>query len=88
MTDYSGREKVICRKGYKYVARIINCTKSSNTIMYCANAAGTAIQPYIIYKAEHLCSTWTENGPAVEQNMDGWIQQYLKNGLIRISSRY
>lgn len=28
------------------------------------NSAGTLLAPYVNYKAEHMWSTWTENGVA------------------------
>lgn len=76
MTDDPGRKKVICRRGSKYPERIMNSTKSSTTVMFCANAAGQAVPPYIIYKAEHLWSTWTENGPPgsrYNRTKHGWM---------------
>ncbi|KAG8236450.1 hypothetical protein J437_LFUL016747 [Ladona fulva] len=57
-----GRSRVIFR-GYKYPERVINSTKSTMTIMFCGNTAGSSIPPYIVYKAEQLWTTWAENGP-------------------------
>jgi hypothetical protein len=63
LSDDPGRKRIICRRGCKYPERILNSTKSSTTVMFCGNASGISIPPYVIYKAENLWSTWTENGP-------------------------
>lgn len=76
MTDDPGRKKIICRRGCKYPERVMNSTKSSTTVMFCANAAGESLPPYIIYKAEHLWNTWTEGGPVgarYNRTRHGWI---------------
>lgn len=76
LCDDPGRKTVICRRGTKYPETIINATKVSFTVMFCGNAAGEAIPPFIIYKSEHLWSTWTENGPEgarYNRTKSGWI---------------
>lgn len=76
ISDDPGRKKIICRRGTKYPEAIINATKVSFTVMFCGNAAGQDIPPYIIYKAEHLWSTWTTNGPKharYNRTKSGWI---------------
>lgn len=32
--------------------------------MFCGNGCGDMIPPYVVYKSEHLWTTWTEGGPA------------------------
>lgn len=76
MSDDPGRKKIICRRGTKYPERIMNTTKSSISVMFCGNAAGQSIPPYIIYKAENLWTTWTEGGPPgakYNRSKHGWI---------------
>lgn len=76
LTDDPGKKKVICRRGSKYPESIINSSKLSYSVMFCGNAAGETIPPYIIYKSEHLWTTWTENGPhAAKYNRtkSGWM---------------
>nr|CAH7738146.1 unnamed protein product [Callosobruchus chinensis] len=76
MSDDPGRKKVICRRGCKYPERIMNSTKSNISVMFCGNANGDSLPPYIIYKAEHLWTTWTENGPEgarYNRTKQGWI---------------
>lgn len=76
MSDDPGRKKIICRRGTKYPERVMNTTKSSISVMFCGNAAGQSIPPYIIYKAENLWTTWTEGGPPgarYNRSKHGWI---------------
>lgn len=76
LTDDPGRKKVLCRRGTKYPETIINTTKVSFTVMFCGNAAGQEVPPYIIYKSEHLWTTWTDNGPQnakYNRTKSGWI---------------
>lgn len=76
MADDPGRKKIICRRGSKYPERIMNSTKSNISVMFCGNANGESVAPYIIYKAEHLWTTWSEGGPAgarYNRTKQGWI---------------
>ncbi|KAG5872229.1 hypothetical protein JTB14_002991 [Gonioctena quinquepunctata] len=76
MSDDSGRKKVICRRGSKYPERIMNSTESNISVMFCGNADGDSVAPYIIYKAEHLWTTWLEGGPEgahYNRTKQGWI---------------
>lgn len=63
LSDDPGNKKVICKRGAKYVENICNHSKSAISLMFSGNAAGTLLPPYVVYKAENLWSTWTENGP-------------------------
>lgn len=48
--------------------------------MFCGNAAGQSIPPYVIYKSEHLWSTWAENGPVgtrYNRSKNGWIDMAI-----------
>jgi hypothetical protein len=76
LTDNPGQKKVLCKRGMKYPERICNTSKSSISLMFCGNAAGEVLPPYVVYKAQNLWNTWTENGPPgcrynVSQN--GWF---------------
>nr|CAI5841824.1 unnamed protein product [Callosobruchus analis] len=76
MSDDPGRKKVICRRGCKYPERIMNSTIANISVMFCGNAIGNSLPPYVIYKAEHLWTTWTENGPEgarYNRTKQGWI---------------
>ena len=44
--------------------------------MYCGNAMGELLPPYVVYKADHLWSTWTEGGPSgtrYNRSKSGWF---------------
>lgn len=76
MSDDPGKKKVICRRGSKYPERIMNSTKTNISVMFCGNARGNSLPPYVIYKGEHLWTTWTENGPEgtrYNRTKQGWI---------------
>lgn len=76
LCDDPGKKRVLCRRGTKYPETVVNATKISFTVMFCGNAAGEHVPPFIIYKSEHLWSTWTENGPEgarYNRTKSGWI---------------
>lgn len=76
LTDDPGKKRVICRRGVKYPETVVNATKVSFSVMFCGNASGETIPPYVIYKAEHLWSTWTDNGPngaGYNRSKSGWM---------------
>lgn len=76
LSDDPGNKKVICKRGAKYVEKICNFSKSSTSLMFCGNAEGKCIPPYVVYKAEHIWSTWRENGPAntrYNRSKSGWF---------------
>lgn len=44
--------------------------------MICGNAEGKCLPPYVVYKADHIWSTWTENGPQkarYNRTKSGWF---------------
>ena len=43
----------------KYSERI---KKSATSIIFCGSATGQMVPAYVVYKAEHLWTTWTEGG--------------------------
>lgn len=76
LTDDPGNKKIICRRGMKYPERIVNFSKSSTSVMFCGNAAGELLQPYVVFKAEHLWNTWCEGGPKgtrYNRTRHGWF---------------
>ncbi|XP_039298507.1 tigger transposable element-derived protein 7-like [Nilaparvata lugens] len=71
-----GSAKVVCKRGSKYVERIMDSTKSCISIMFCGNAVGEMLPPYVVFKSEHLWSTWTEGGPKdcrYNRSKNGWF---------------
>uniref|UniRef100_A0A8D8QZF0 Jerky protein homolog-like n=2 Tax=Cacopsylla melanoneura TaxID=428564 RepID=A0A8D8QZF0_9HEMI len=76
LTDDSGSRKVIAKRGAKYIENICNSSKSATSLMFCANAEGKCLPPYVVYKAEHMWSVWTENGPPgarYNRSASGWF---------------
>jgi len=80
LSDESGQKKVIMKRGCKYPERIINSTKSSTSLMFCGNATGELLPPYVVYKADCLWTTWTQNGPPharYNRSKSGWLITYV-----------
>ncbi|CAK1594188.1 unnamed protein product [Parnassius mnemosyne] len=76
LCDDPGKKTILCRRGTKYPETIVNATKVNFTVMFCGNAAGETIPPFIVYKSDHLWSTWTENGPEgarYNRTKSGWM---------------
>lgn len=76
LTDDPGRRKMIFKRGCRYPERIMNSTKSSTSLMLAGTASGFVLPVYIVYKSEHLWSTWTEGGPSqarYNRTKSGWF---------------
>jgi hypothetical protein len=76
LTDDPGSRKIITKRGCKYPERMINSTKTATSLMFCGNAAGEVIPPYVVYKAESMWNTWTEHGPVgarYNRSKSGWF---------------
>lgn len=76
LSDDPGNKKVICKRGAKYVEKICNFSKSSTSVMFCGSADGKCLAPYVVYKADHIWSTWMENGPEhvrYNRSKSGWF---------------
>ena len=46
--------------------------------MFCGNAAGDLLAPYIIFKSKHLYHEWTKNGPKgarYNRTNSGWMDE-------------
>ena len=63
LSDNPGVKKCIFKRGTKYAERIKDNTKASISIVYCGSATGDLLPCYVVYKSEHLWSTWTEGAP-------------------------
>lgn len=80
ITDDPGKTKVLVRKGAKHAHRIMDNSKSSHSIMFAGSASGELLPPYIVYKAENLYKTWTENGPAgarYNRSKNSWFNEAI-----------
>ena len=54
--------------------------KAQTTVMFCANAAGKILPPYVVYKAKALHSSWMTNGPpgtVYNCTKSGWMESYV-----------
>ncbi len=63
LSDDPGWKKVITKRGCKYPERVMNTSKSANSIMFAGSADGKLLPVYVVYKSLHLYKTWMENGP-------------------------
>ena len=76
LSDNPGAKKCIFKRGVKYAERIKDNTKASISIMYCGSATGELLPCYVVYKSEHLRSTWTEGAPPgtrFNRTRSGWF---------------
>lgn len=82
LSDDPGIKKCIFKRGVKYPERIKDSTKTSVSIMFCGSAAGEMLPAYVVYKAEHVWSTWTEGGPKntrYNRSKSGWFDSHCFN---------
>ena len=63
LSDNPGKAKCLVRRGCRYPMRVMNETKSAISIMFCGNAIGEFLPPFVCYKATGLFSTWRTEGP-------------------------
>ena len=76
LSDNPGTKKCVFKRGCKYPERIMTSTKSSTSVMFCGSASGEILPPYVVYKADHIWSTWTEGGPRgsrFNRSKSGWF---------------
>ena len=76
LSDDPGRKKEAVKRGCKYPERIMNSSKTSTSLMFAGTASGELLPPYVVYKAERLWDTWTENGPKgarYNRSRSGWF---------------
>jgi len=79
-TDDPGRPKVVVRRSSKRAEKIIDTSKSATSVMFACSASGVMLPPYIVYKADHLWTTWTEGGPSkarYNRSRSGWFDTNL-----------
>jgi len=76
LSDDPGSRKCIFKRGVKYPERVMDSTKSSTSIMFCGAASGAMLPAYVVFKAEHVWSTWMEGGPKnvrYNRSKSGWF---------------
>lgn len=63
-SDNPCKQKLVVKRGAKHPENIIDSSSKSNiSVMMAGSADGVILPPYVVYRAEHLYPTWTENGP-------------------------
>jgi hypothetical protein len=80
LTDNPGAKKALFKKGVKYAEQIRNHSKSAISIMFCGNAAGDLVAPYIVYKAQGLWKAWCQGGPKGSRyntSPSGWFTSVI-----------
>lgn len=80
LTDNPGAQKCLFKRGVKYPERVLNYTKGAISIMFAITAGGECLPPYVVYKAEHLYTQWTLNGPKgsrFNRSKSGWFDSLL-----------
>lgn len=76
LTDNPGAKKFIFKRGSKYPERVVNSTKTAISIMYAGTADGQVLPEYVVYKADHMWDSWTQNGPVgarYNRSRSGWF---------------
>lgn len=79
LCDDPGKRKLIFRRGCKYPERIMNSSKASTSVMFAASGDGKMLPPYVVYKAQHMYTSWTERGPKnsrYNRTKSGWFDSY------------
>lgn len=78
LADDPGSQKIIAKRGCKYPERVIHSSKSAHSVMFCGNAVGEIMPPYVVYKAENLWTSWVNGGPKgtrFNRTTSGWFDQ-------------
>jgi hypothetical protein len=55
--------KVYVTKGKESNILNKNCGKTNFSVLFCCNAKGEYMPPFVIYNAQHLYDLWMKNGP-------------------------
>lgn len=75
-SDDPGVKKMVFRRGVKYPERVMNATKGNISVMFAGTGDGQLLPPYVVYRSEHLWSTWVSGGPAgtrYGRSKSGWL---------------
>ncbi|KAK3933121.1 Jerky protein homolog-like [Frankliniella fusca] len=79
LVDDPGRKKVLVKRGTKYPERLMNSSKSANSVMFCGNGMGELLPPYVVYKAENMWNSWTQGGwphSRYNRSKSGWFDHH------------
>ena len=86
LQDDPGRKKVISKRGTKYPERVMKHSNSSTSVMFAASGSGVLLPCYVVYKSNHLYSSWTEGGPRgtrFNRTKSGWFDSLCFDDWIR-----
>lgn len=86
LTDDPGRRKITTKRGTKYPERIMNQSKTSNSVMFAGIADGILLPPFTVYKAKTISDSWRTNGPKGSRyasSISGWFDSYSFDDWIR-----
>lgn len=78
ISDDPGKSKVIVKRGTKHAHRIVDSSKSSHSVMFAGTASGVVLSIYVVYRSEHLYTTWTSGGPPqvrYNRSKSGWFTE-------------
>ena len=75
-SDTPGVKAFITKKEMKRPERVMNSTKSAFSVMFCGNATGEVLPPYVVYKSQHMWSSWIYDGiegARYNRSKSGWF---------------
>lgn len=78
--DDPGRTKVLIRKNAKQADSIMDSSKSSTSVMFCVDASGGMLPPYVVYNSLQMWGPWTLGGPdrcRYNRSPSGWFDQSI-----------
>ena len=84
LTNDQGTKKALFRRGTKYAERVMDATKSSISVEFCASAKGVLLPPYVIYQGKNCYPEWCEDGidgSVYNSSKSGWVDMCSFTGL-------
>ena len=78
LRDDPGARKYVMKRQTNYPERIMDSSKVTFLVMFCRNAEGEVVPPYVVYKSAHLYSQWIAAGPPgtrYNQSKSGWFDE-------------
>ena len=79
LTNDPGVKKALFRRGTKYAERVMDGTKASVSVMFCASANGVLLPPYVVYQGQNTYPEWTNggiDGSAYNSSKSGWFDMF------------
>ena len=78
LTNDPGLKKALFRRGVKYAERVMDGTKTSVSVEFCASATGVLLPPYVVYQGKNVYPEWCEGGiegSCFNSSSSGWFDQ-------------